>query len=302
LAKPAAAALLAFGIPTTALEQPAIAQQSQSAPPASKASQDKATCSLMGRVIDPSGAEVPGARITITNVDTGVIRMLTTDKTGQYVASDLVAGNFAVKGEQAGFKAAIRTGIVLKAGVCERIDVGLTLEMGCCEMVAIALAVPTVSTNLYETKKPFTYVVGTAKDHGTYQGIAKLVYGDSNKWIQIFEANRLGLEKPGEIPNGTEVLIPREKRAVPKLVFKVAPVYPSAAKKEHVWGDVLLDVTLKEDGTVEQTNVIDDGSPLLVEAATSAVKQWRYRPLRVKGVLVDQFVVVVSFGKDGKVR
>jgi TonB family protein len=78
-------------------------------------------------------------------------------------------------------------------------------------------------------------------------------------------------------------------------------VYPPTAKKNYVWGDVLLDVTLKEDGTVEQTSVID-GNPLLVEASTSAVKQWRYRPLRVNGKPVVKFVVLVSFGKDGKVR
>ena len=58
------------------------------------------------------------------------------------------------------------------------------------------------------------------------------------------------------------------------------PVYPPLAAKAHVWGDVVLDVTLKEDGTVEQTSVID-GDPLLVEAATS---------------------VAISFGKGGKVR
>jgi TonB family protein len=292
--------LLTFGIPTAALEQPAIAQQSQTAPPVSTASPDKAACSLTGRVIDPTGAEVPGTRITITNVDTGAIRTLTTDKTGQYVANGLAAGNYTVKAEQMGFKTALRTGIVLKAGACERIDVGLTLEVGCCEYVSVELA-PKVETNLYERKKPFTYVVGERKDHGTFQGIAKLVYGDSNAWIQIFEENRDVVKKPGVIPYGTSIFIPPRKRIVPKLIFKVPPVYPPSAAKEQVWGDVLLDVTLKEDGTVERTSVID-GSTLLVEAATSAVKQWRYRPLLVHGAPVLKFVVVVSFGKGGKVR
>ncbi|HKM49497.1 MAG TPA: energy transducer TonB [Terriglobales bacterium] len=62
-----------------------------------------------------------------------------------------------------------------------------------------------------------------------------------------------------------------------------------------------MDVTLKEDGSVEQVNVID-GPPFLVEAATTAVKQWRYRPLLVKGKPVLKFVVVVSFGKGGKIK
>jgi len=44
------------------------------------------------------------------------------------------------------------------------------------------------------------------------------------------------------------------------------------------------------------------GDPMLAEAAVSAVKRWRYRPLVAKGKAVDQFVVVVSFGKKGNVK
>jgi protein TonB len=79
------------------------------------------------------------------------------------------------------------------------------------------------------------------------------------------------------------------------------PACPPAALQQHVRGDVVLDVTLKEDGTVDQVSVID-GNPLFLEATTSAVKQWRYRPLLVNGKPVVNFVVVVSFGKGGKVR
>ena len=120
-------------------------------------------------------------------------------------------------------------------------------------------------------------------------------------WVQIFEANRAAVEKPGDIPYGTQVTIPQAKRVVPKLISKVLPAYPPAALKDHVSGDVVLDVTLKEDGTVDQVGVID-GNLLFIEAATTAVKQWRYRPLLVKGKPVVKFVVVVSFGKGGNVR
>jgi TonB family protein len=227
---------------------------------------------------------------------------LTTDGTGLYVANDLAAGHYTVKAEMAGFKVALRTGIVLKAGARERIEFGLTLgDIGCCEYVVGALDASKAEINLSEKKKPFAYVVGQANDHGTFQGIAKLVYDDSEAWVQIFEANRDVAAKPGVIPYGTTILIPPKERLVPELIFKVVPVYPPSARKELIWGDVLLDVALKEDGAVVQTSVID-GNPLLAKAAISAVKKWRYRPLLVDGKPVLKFVVLISLDKGGKVR
>ena len=302
LAKQAAAALLAIGIPATTGSHQAIAQQDKPAPPASTAGQDKSTGSLAGTVTDPSGAIVPGAKIVITNEETGVARTVTANEAGRYIANDLVAGRYTVKTDVLGFKSTVKTGIVLQPG--DRVDLGLRIEignignMGCCEYVAAPLG---PEPSLSERAKPFTYVVGEAKDHGTLQGIARLVYGNSKAWLPIFEANRDVIEKPGPIPDGTSILIPPRKRVVPKLISKVTPAYPPEAAKERLWGDVLLDVTLKEDGAVLRTSPIA-GNPLLAQAATAAVMQWRYRPLLVNGKPVVKFVVVVSFDKNGKAR
>jgi len=306
LAERTAAALLAIGMPATAGNQQAVAPQEKTVPTASAAGQDKSACSLAGTVTDPAGAVIPSAKISITNVETGVVRTVVSNQTGQYEADDLTIGHYTVTAEVLGFKIAERTGIVLEAGSHHRVDLGLPrglpTAIGCCEYAPAPLKFPSnAGVILLERKKPFTYVVGEGADHGTLQGIAKLVYGDSNAWVQIFEANRSVVAKPGVIPLGTRILIPPRKRVVPILISRVTPVYPPAAEKEHVWGDVLLDVTLKEDGTVERTSVID-GNPLLIEAATSAVKQWRYLPLLVEGKPVLKFVVVVSFDKGGKVR
>jgi TonB family protein len=120
-------------------------------------------------------------------------------------------------------------------------------------------------------------------------------------WVQIFEANRDVIAKPGVLTEGMPVVIPPRKREVPKLISKAMPVYPAEAAKEHLSGDVVMDVTLKEDGAVDQVSVIE-GDPSLAEAASKAVKQWRYQPLVEKGKPVLKFVVVVSFGKNGKVQ
>jgi TonB family protein len=292
LARPAAAALLAIGLPA--------AVQSQTPPPAASAGQEKSTRVLSGRVVDPTGAVVPDVKITVTNLDTAVTRIARTDTNGLYTVSNLPAGRYTIKAEMPGFRTAERPGIVLQAGATERIDVGLTLEIGCCEYVAVAAEAPKPQGNLRERKKPFTYIVGDADDRGTFQGIARLVYGDERLWPQIFEANRGVLLKPGTIPFGTAIFIPKA-RHVPKLLHKVAPVYPPQARQQHTSGDVLLDVALDPDGAVNRVELID-GNPLLADSAMAAVGQWRYRPLVLGGQPVLKLVVLVSFGKDGKVR
>jgi TonB family protein len=251
-------------------------------------------------VVDPSGASVPYVKISVTNLDTGVTHTARTDGTGLYTLSNLPAGRYTIKAESPGFRVAQRTGIVLREGVSARIDVGLTLEIGCCEYVAVSPNAPKPQGDLRERKKPFTYIVGDADDRGTFQGIARLVYGDERLWLQIFEVNRDVLLKPGTIPFGAAIFIPKT-RHVPKLVFKVAPVYPLQARQAHISGDVLLDVTLKPDGVVDRVDLID-GNPLLADSAMTAVRQWRYRPLALGGQAVLKFVVLVSFGEDGKVR
>jgi len=66
----------------------------------------------------------------------------------------------------------------------------------------------------------------------------------------------------------------------PRLVHKVAPVYPEDAKKEGVQGTVILDAVISKDGSVSETRLQEDADPRLVEAARTAVEQWRYEPVR----------------------
>lgn len=56
------------------------------------------------------------------------------------------------------------------------------------------------------------------------------------------------------------------------------PLYPEAAKKQHVQGIVVLSVDVDKQGAVSQTRILA-GNPLLASAAQAAVKQWKYRPV-----------------------
>jgi len=57
------------------------------------------------------------------------------------------------------------------------------------------------------------------------------------------------------------------------------PVYPEQAKRDHIQGNVVLKVTVDQDGSVSGVEVLS-GPPALVKAATDAVRQWRFsKPL-----------------------
>ena len=62
-----------------------------------------------------------------------------------------------------------------------------------------------------------------------------------------------------------------------KLMRKVIPVYPRLAIIARISGTVRLIGIIGKDGLIKQLQVID-GSPMLVQAALDAVRQWVYRP------------------------
>jgi TonB family protein len=73
-----------------------------------------------------------------------------------------------------------------------------------------------------------------------------------------------------------------------KVRNKVVPVYPPLAKQLHVTGKVKIEATIAADGHVLSTKVVG-GSPLLVNAALEALKQWRYEPGPKDTVTVVEF-------------
>ncbi|MGB7437199.1 MAG: carboxypeptidase-like regulatory domain-containing protein, partial [Candidatus Acidiferrum sp.] len=83
---------------------------------------------IVGTVTDPSGGVVPNVTITITNVKTGLLRTLTTNDVGQYVAPGLPIGTYDLKAEASGFKLEETKGIVLN--VNDRIRIDFQMKMG----------------------------------------------------------------------------------------------------------------------------------------------------------------------------
>src|SRR5579875_2993243 len=89
---------------------------------------------ITGLVTDASGAAVPGAKVTITDQDTGVQTVVATNSAGNYSTPPLILGTYTVQVEKPGFKTFVRSGIVLTGGMHHRQDASLQ----------IGQAVPTV--------------------------------------------------------------------------------------------------------------------------------------------------------------
>lgn len=67
------------------------------------------------------------------------------------------------------------------------------------------------------------------------------------------------------------------------LLIKTAPLaYPPLARQARIQGEVVLQVDVSKDGTIDTVKAIS-GHPLLIPAAVDAAKQWRYKPYLLKG-------------------
>ncbi len=86
-----------------------------------------ATTGLSGMVKDPTGAVVPGARVTVRNEETGVSQVATTDAQGRYRFNDVQAGNSAIFVVSPGFQKYNLSTVYLGIGRNNEIDATLSV-------------------------------------------------------------------------------------------------------------------------------------------------------------------------------
>jgi hypothetical protein len=78
--------------------------------------------SITGLVKDESGAAVPGASVSATNLGTNVAYSATSNNAGNYTITNLPVGEYIVKSELAGFKTAATKAVAVEAQQTARID------------------------------------------------------------------------------------------------------------------------------------------------------------------------------------
>lgn len=110
----------------------------------------QATSEIGGRVLDQSGAAIPGATISIVNEETGTARrqVISTDD-GSYLITTLPPGSYELTVEMTGFKKSVTPHLRLRVG--KRSDFDVTLQLGeMSEVVTVSDAPPLVETTSKE--------------------------------------------------------------------------------------------------------------------------------------------------------
>src|SRR5438876_5122979 len=106
-----------------------------------------------GTVTDPSGAAIPNAKVTVTNMGTNLSVTTTTNQSGLYTAKELPIGTYKVSAEAKGFKTSSNTNLTLNAGTVQRVDIRMELGQAreVVEVTGEAAAVNTEDSKLAST-------------------------------------------------------------------------------------------------------------------------------------------------------
>jgi hypothetical protein len=100
---------------------------------------------IVGRVVDPSGAFIPGASVVVTNTAMGTKFNLKTNENGYYQATFLIPGMYSIEASSQGFKKAVRDNVQIQ--VNDRLEINMALEVGASEQsITVTEEVPLMNT------------------------------------------------------------------------------------------------------------------------------------------------------------
>ena len=104
------------------------------------------TGTLQGIIKDSTGGVVPDAKVVVLNTETGESKTLTTDDTGRYIQPFLLAGDFVITVEKAGFQKLRQEAVRLDVGQNRSVDLILTVG-AVTQEVRVEAAPPVVDVN-----------------------------------------------------------------------------------------------------------------------------------------------------------
>jgi hypothetical protein len=105
---------------------------------------------IIGVVTDSTGAVIPNADVTLTDVDTGLVLKTKSNASGNYFFAPIKIGNYTVSASAANFETTVEQNIVVH--VTDRLNIPLALKPGkASETVTVSSAAPIMQTQTAET-------------------------------------------------------------------------------------------------------------------------------------------------------
>src|ERR1700693_3168744 len=89
--------------------------------------QGETTSAIVGSVIDPAGAAIPGASVTVTSIENGLKRSVKTDDSGRFSFPQLKPGVYSVKAEADRFEPQQNTSVSGGLGQKQTVDFKLNI-------------------------------------------------------------------------------------------------------------------------------------------------------------------------------
>ncbi len=150
---------------------------------------------VLGTVTDSSGAVVPNAKVTLTEVNTGIVHNAQTNGSGNYTFADLPGGNYTATVESSGFKKETRENIRLDVNSSVRVDT--VLQPGqLSESVVVTAEPPALQTDRADTGRGIEFAavsnLPVLVSNRNYQALLALVPGTSpptEEHSQFFNAS-----------------------------------------------------------------------------------------------------------------
>ncbi len=107
------------------------------------------TAAIVGTVTDPSGAPIPGATGSVTDVDRGTQFVATTNESGAYNVPRIPVGNYQLKVSAKGFQTAVHQAFTLVLNQTARVDVPMKVGQ-VSETVEVSSSAPLLQTQSTE--------------------------------------------------------------------------------------------------------------------------------------------------------
>jgi Carboxypeptidase regulatory-like domain/TonB dependent receptor len=194
---------------------------------------------IFGGVTDQTGGAIVGAVVTVTDVQRGITRTLTTDEAGEYSAPSVMPGTYTVRADAKGFKATERQNITVQVGQDVRVD--LSVQPGeQSQTVTVTESIPEIQTTSAQLTETLDQTINELPLNGR-------------------EFTKLLAYRPGAKSNGLDIYVNGNRASSNSWMFDGLEDFNEwSASGPIVGGQNMFDeATILPIDTIQEVNVVE---------------------------------------------